>query len=484
MSLIPFSDTISQEIWIPPEKYEKLCQDINGFLGGSNIEKYSVKGLERIRGKVISFLIVNPGLKLRIREMTALLNQAEIHNLSVFTSDLIDNSFVFDELDCWLRLHNVKLSRKWYSKDIESLAIRSLQEMVISTDASTYQGGVHIEFGSKPGQIIEMSIPWSPHEATLDIACKEILMVKKVLEVLPSVQRKRLIFKVDNTVAVNSFKNDGCRNLIVTRIHKEILELAHIKNCHVTLDWISTHLQQADAPSRNILSHIDSRVNFSIRFALKICFPLGIDLFATISNRVYQRYFSRYEEFQSEGIFIFNARFCKHDFLYAYPPSSLNQSCLQLLARHPQNQQCMILHEFSSNALIHQAAMEQFDHRLLVGNRNNPCCLTTGKKLQADGQTGDYFRNYGEPLCSWMYFKNVHPAQIRRFHQLFCQQRHPLALGCNRKFLRRLFRIWRMITHRNLCADFRIENQYRQKIISEDCRDSSPFCLKLESLQH
>ena len=159
-------------------------------------------------------------------------------------------------------------------------------------------------------------------------------MVKKVLEQMPDVVGKSLTFKVDNTVAVNSFKNGGCRDLKVTRIHKDILEYAAKRRCHVALDWISTHLQAADAPSRNVSSHIDSRVNYSVRFALITCFPNAVDLFATIGNRVYHRYYSRYEEFNSEGIFVFDAKFSSADTVYVYPPSSLYESSINLLRRN------------------------------------------------------------------------------------------------------------------------------------------------------
>ena len=443
-----------------------------------------MKGLERIRGKVISFLIVNPGLKLWIREMTFLLTVADQSHLEFFTDELIFDSLVEAELDCWLHLHNVSLSRKWYSNEIETIAIRELKTLTISTDASTYQGGVHIEYGNRPGQIIEMSVAWAPHEANLDIACKEILMVKKVLEILPNVSGKKLTFKVDNTVAVNSFKNDGCRNLTVTRIQKEILELAFRRHCHISLDWISTHLQQADAPSRNILSHIDSRINFSLRFAIKAVFSNGVDLFATYSNRVFHRYYSRYDEFQSTGMFVFDTTFLDDDFLYAYPPSSLSQSCIELLQRHPFNPQAMIIHEFSSNSLIHLMASEHFQYRLLVGNRRNPCCLTTGKRLQSDGDVGDYYRNYGEPLRTWLYFRNVSISQIQIVHSMFRKQKHPFAISCNLKYVRRLFRLWRMVVHRDSCVHHQSQHfPVGQCRFNHRCRkDSSPFCFQLQSL--
>ena len=475
-----FSDTIKETIWIPREKYHKLLDDIRSFTNGCPQNRYSVKLLERIRGKVISFLIVNPGLKLYIREMTHLLCLAEQLGLDYFTEDMIFNSEVEREFDCWFRLHNVSLSRKWYSDEIETVAIREMKHLVVSTDASTYQGGVHIEFGDRPGHIIEMSISWAPHEAVMGIACKEILMVKKVLEQMPDVVGKSLTFKVDNTVAVNSFKNGGCRDLKVTRIHKEILEYAAKRRCHVALDWISTHLQAADAPSRNVSSHIDSRVNFSVRFALITCFPNAVDLFATVGNRVFRRYFSRYEEFTSDGIFVFDTTFSPADILYAYPPSSLYGSAINLLRRNPSCTQIMLIHEFGSNALIHYQASQHFHYRLLIGDRRNPCCLTTGKKLNQDGQTGDFFRNYGEPHRSWMYFRNVSVDLIRRFHHAYCQQRHPLALFTRHKKLRRVFRCWRMISHRNRCADFR--TGLSQSCLLEHCRSSSPFCLRIEIL--
>ena len=469
-------------IWIPNEKYEKLCEDIRSFLNGDPLSKYSVKGLERIRGKVISFLIVNPGLKLYIREMTALLNIAERDGLDFFTDHLIERSLVEQELNNWLYLHNspAALSRKWYSDEIETIVIRQMKSLVISTDASTYQGGIHIEVGNRPGEVIEMSIPWSPEEAALDIACKEILIIKKTLQLWPGVCGKHLIFKVDNTVVVNSFKNDGCRNLMVTRIQKEILDLAVRRQCHVHLDWISTHLQAADAPSRNLFSHNDSRINFSLRFGLITLFPFGIDLFATFSNRVFHRYFSRYEEFCSEGICVFEAKFSPQDTLYAYPPSSLSISALAMLRRHPMNSQVMLIHEFGSNALVHLQASEHFHYRLLIGNRRNPCCITTGKQLHCDEYNGDYYRNYGEPFQTWLYFRNVSLPTIRRFHQLYCQQRHPLAISSTHKLSRRIFRLWRMMVHRDLCADFRLNR--KQSGFVERCRDSSPFCLRIEKL--
>ena len=465
------------------EKYHKLCDDIRSFLDGDSISKYSVKGLERIRGKVISFLIVNPGLKLYIREMTALLTLADRDGLEFFTEEMIMRSHVEQELNNWLYLHNspAALSRKWYSDEIETIVIRQMKSLIISTDASTYQGGIHIEVGSQPGEVIEMSIPWSPEEAALDIACKEILIIKKTLQLWPGVCGKHLIFKVDNTVVVNSFKNDGCRNLMVTRIQKEILELATQRQCHVHLDWISTHLQAADAPSRNLLSHNDSRINFSLRYGLISMFPFGIDLFATFSNRVFHRYYSRYEEFCSEGIFVFEAKFSPQDTLYAYPPSSLQLPAITMLRRHSMNPQVMLLHEFGSNALVHLQASEHFQYRLLVGNRRNPCCITTGKQLHHDGYNGDYYRNYGEPFRSWLYFRNVSVRSIQHIHHLYCQQRHPLALLSTHKLFRRIFRLWRMVVHRDLCADFR--HNRRSSHLVESCRDSSPFCLRIEKLE-
>ena len=476
-------DTVSQEIWIPDEKYHKLCDDIRTWLDGLEISRYSVKGLLTIRGKVISFLIVNPGLKLHIREMTALITIADRDGLDYFSEEHLASSEVFDELDCWLRLYNVKLRRKWYSHEIETIAIHQLDQLTISTDASNYQGGVHIEYGDRPGHIVEMPLFWAPHEAALDIACKEILAVKKTLEQLSDVCGKLLTFKVDNTVVVNSFKNDGCRNLMVTRFQKEILELAWERECHVHLDWISTHLQMADAPSRNILSHIDSRINFSLRIAFKCVFPNGVDLFATLSNRVYHRYCSRYDEFCSESMFVFDSTFSEFDFLYAYPPSGMYSSCIKMLTKFKSNGQSMLIHEFNSNALVHYQARQHFQFRLYVGNRYFPCCLTTGKRLQSNGSTSDYYRSYGEPLRSWIYFRNVSIAQIRRFHRLYLQQRHPLAIPANRKYLRRLFRLWRIIAHRNRCAFHRETIHPDLSSLIESCSNDNPCCLRIEILE-
>ena len=473
---------MKEEIWIPREKYYKLCEDIRNWLSGPSISRYSAKGLMTIRGKIISFLIVNPGLKLWIREMTALLTMADRFGIDYFDEETIDRSYVFDEMDNWLRLDNVSLSRKWYSQQIETVAIHKLKELVISTDASNYQGGVHIEYGNKPGQIVEMPLFWAPNEANLDIACKEILAVKKVLELLRDVAGKYLVFKVDNTVVVNSFKNDGCRNLLVTRYHKEIMKLAFKMQCHIRVDWISTHLQMADAPSRNLLSHNDSRINFALRFAFIVSFPNGVDLFATLPNRVYHRYHSRYDEFQSETMFVFDTSFSVNDFLYAYPPSGLSFSCLHLLKRLPDCRQAMVIHEFGSNALLHLTARKQFHARLLVGTRNSPCCLTTGKKLQPNGSSSDFYRAHGEPLRTWIYFRHVSPYKIRQFHTLYMQQRHPMGLVVNNKFLRRVFRLWRIRAHRNRCAILREFAGNDLDAHCEKCSSDSPFCFQFENL--
>ena len=98
---------------------------------------------------------------------------------------------------------------------------------------------------------------------------------------------------------VCAFQNDGIKDHIFSRHLRRIYRYCRKMNIHLTVEWVSTKLQQADEPSRS--THLyDSCLRYHLRVAVKVSFGVNVDLCASAENRVTRRFISQYPHPESE----------------------------------------------------------------------------------------------------------------------------------------------------------------------------------------
>ncbi|KXJ06537.1 hypothetical protein AC249_AIPGENE8520 [Exaiptasia diaphana] len=121
-------------------------------------------------------------------------------------------------------------------------------QIKLSTDASQSGWG-----GVLMSPKLETSDYWTMEEERLDIACKEALALDKVLRVFQDhVRDKRVDAMVDNQTVIYAWNNQGSRSRVLNDILKRLFSTTVELNDLLRLDYVSTHDNVADSPSRRL----------------------------------------------------------------------------------------------------------------------------------------------------------------------------------------------------------------------------------------
>ena len=200
----------------------------------------------------------------------------------------------------------------------------------------------------------------------------------------------------DNIIVVAAFRNDGVKDHIFTRNLRRIYKYCRKMNIHLTVEWVSTHVQQADAPSRS--THLyDSCLRYHLRVAIKSSFKINVDLCASAENRVTRRFISQYEHPESEGIDcmgLFRRRIQLRpdsDFKvvkslpvteyvpYCFPPDVLSRPIIRDLVHHF-DQFIYILNVYRGRDSTFAQAKRKFDYYLIIGDSQTPAIVTPTRR--------------------------------------------------------------------------------------------------------
>ena len=95
---------------VPEEKYKKAMAAIDEFLEAPFLD---VKSLEKLRGRLCSWFLVIPILRLFIREQNQIIRKADIEKKTAMTWAEISKENLKTEFKIWKNLELIKLSRPW-----------------------------------------------------------------------------------------------------------------------------------------------------------------------------------------------------------------------------------------------------------------------------------------------------------------------------------------------------------------------------------
>ena len=333
-------DTIKQTISVPVDKHEKLRRLVKEFkrkrvknsVGQPCINAHL---LERIRGRIISWCLVCLNFGFHTREMNEVIKKhyarfpgpRALDELMPMTL-LPSYELLINELDLWCELEYVSLTRPWIS---EKHGYLELPEELY-TDASG--GGLGSAcYNGKVLDLRKFTVPL--HMTHLPIHVKEAYVILVAIKSYGTKYfGKRLLVWCDNIAVVESWNGKGSRDIELARILSKLCKFCHDNNIHLTLKWVATDKQLADAPSRE-LSHVFARIK--TKFAHRIVSKLGVnlDLFASpddcISPNI--RFYSEYNFPNCIGVDGMSYTYKEGDVCYAYAPRVLRAPFLKVKIR-------------------------------------------------------------------------------------------------------------------------------------------------------
>ena len=203
-------------------------------------------------------------------------------------------------------------------------------------------------------------------------------------------------------------------------------------NIHLSVEWVSTKLQQADAPSRS--THLyDSCLRYHLRTALKASFKINVDLCASAENRVTRRFIGQYAHPESEGIDcmgLFRRRIQLRpdsDFKvvkslpieeykpYCFPPDVLIRPILRDLVPNF-SQFIFILNVYRGRDNTFALAKRRFDYYMIIGDTQTPAIVTpTRRQRNCYPLAEPYSRLNREISTTYLFIKGFQMDQILDF---------------------------------------------------------------------
>ena len=254
----------------------------------------------------------------------------------------------------------------------------------------------------------------------------------------------------DNKIVVSAFKHDGVRDHVFSRHLKRIYRYCRKMNIHLQVEWVSTHVQQADEPSRSC--HLsDSRLRYHIRTALKCSFNINIDLAASAENTITRQFVCRDQHpdayasdcmslFESHVEFSVNEplkyqpeRSHQHLRPYCYPPKVLQRPVINHLVPRF-NTFIFIYNSVKDLDLTYSLAMKKFDYYIEIGNSQFPAVITPCKRYNGHKETKlitePYYRVNKEIGCTYMFIKGHTLEEMQKFQYYMrhhCFHRNSLA---------------------------------------------------------
>ena len=318
-------DTEKQIISVPKKKHKKVSRMIDRFIAScKRTGKCDMKELERIRGRIISWCLVATNFGFFTREMNLAL---KLHLARfpgpVATDNIMDKKDVINfehlvgELRLWQRLDYVKLRRKWVSE--KHVNFNDFNQ--VYTDASGFGLGAAREI---KGVLRTRKFP-----LPLALSGKPI-HVKEAYVVLVTLQSHgtefdgcRLLVWCDNVAVVESWEGKGTRDIDMARIFTELCKFCQDHGIYLTLKWVDTANQAADAPSREV-SHVFARTKKRITAPLLKLLKVNLDVFAGPGDRIGDiRYYSEYPYGDAAGVDGLTYQWRDGDIPYVFAPRVL-----------------------------------------------------------------------------------------------------------------------------------------------------------------
>ncbi len=234
------ADSSLEVFHLIPEKKLKFLQLIREVL---QAEEVSVKTLQRLVGKCVSFSKAVPAAQLFTREMNAAISRGLRTSKPVRLCGVLR-----EEVSHWLFLEEWDDPLPWRDERHSRVSV--------ATDASnTGWGGTLVSPLSQ-----EASDYWSREEQSLDISTKEAVAVERALLAFHGqVKNSWVDVSVDNQAVVHSWNNYGGRSRSLNNVMKRLFFTTSALNVSLHLSYIPSAENPADLPSRR-LSAMDSQL--------------------------------------------------------------------------------------------------------------------------------------------------------------------------------------------------------------------------------
>ena len=270
--------------------------------------------LQRFAGLCISMVMAIPAAKLYISCCNRAIAKASSGNSLIAIDDALR-----EEIAYWKFLDQWEEPFPWL-EDRHSV-------ILCSSDSSDYKWGATFKDNGKE---ISLSDYWSEGQKDLPIMIKEALALKNTLLSLgDKIANKRLHAQCDNQAVVFSWERQYSKCAELNAIFKDIFHIIFKLKCSLTLVYVGTSQNPADAPSR-ALSKADARLSKRTWLFIQFLFgPHTCDMFSLDSNAMTDfkgtslKHYTPYPTPMTDGVDAFAQVYSPVENYYAYPPFCL-----------------------------------------------------------------------------------------------------------------------------------------------------------------
>ena len=335
------ADSSREVFCLKPEKKEKFLYLVREILENS---KVTVKTLQRLVGKCVSFGLAVPAAQLFTRQMNVAIasGQRTPHRLIAVKGELRE------EISHWLFLQDWDDPVTW--RDERHVRVS------IATDASASGWGAILLAPHRE----EISDYWTNGQFPLGIAAKEASAVDRALVAFrDKLFNAHVDAFVDNKAVVDAWNNQGGRSIELNTALKQLFFTTSKLNVSLHMSYIPTGQNPADAPSRR-LSHLDSKLSDGLWEVVQREFGgkegHSCDLMALDSNAMRDVHGNPLPHFTpipspgSSGVNLFTQDLVSHGVLmtrpYVFPPMALTGPVLKFLQSYKQSCTVVVLDMF------------------------------------------------------------------------------------------------------------------------------------------
>lgn len=312
-------DTKAQAFKLPEKKRESFKKLREAALKGSTIDLIT---LQRLSGKCSSMTVCIPGALFYIREMNQAISQAQKSQRPVQLTGTLRA-----EIEHWRFLDSWQGQAPWRRE--------SHTQITIATDASSYKWAGHLVSGT------EVDVGLEVHDYFTDtsqpIHVKEAEAVLKTIQAFGEKLRdSRVDILSDNQALVAAWQGQGSKSLPMNDVLKSLFQCTMIFNLDLKIQYINTHINPADAPSRS-LSRQDATLSepcwreVDRAFGPHTCDLMSLDSNAMVGAEGPLKHFTPFPTPFSAGVNLFAQKVENEINPYVFPPFTLIPAVLGFL---------------------------------------------------------------------------------------------------------------------------------------------------------
>ena len=285
-----------------------------------------LKTLQRFAGKTTSFSIAVPAARLYTRASFRAISSGSKspHKPLIVAGDLLR------EIQYWRFLDNWQGCLPWFDK----------RHVVISTFSDASNSGWGGVFSDKSGNSVQVRDYWSSVDSSQPIIIREALGLKNTLMAgAASLAASRVDVHVDSLPLFRAWTNQGSKSKALTDVVQAIYETSVPFNIALSLVYVPSKGNIADAPSRALSSSdcmLSPRVWMDIE---KRWCPHSVDLMALDSNTPLDAQGHplklNWPTQNSAGVNVFSQTLHHLDNAYVFPPFALIGILLRFLDPQP-----------------------------------------------------------------------------------------------------------------------------------------------------